>query len=64
MIRSVLAIAVIAGVATAAFAQSDPVKKRQDMMKENEAGATVLFRMTRGEVMAQFYQQPGAPAAG
>jgi len=50
MIRSFVAVAVIVAGATAVFAQSDPVKTRQNLMKENEDGATVLFRMTRGEV--------------
>jgi cytochrome c556 len=50
MIRPILvALAILAG-ATAVLAQSDPVKTRQDLMKQNEDGATVLFRMTRGEV--------------
>jgi cytochrome c556 len=50
MIRLYVAAAVIVAGATAVLAQSDPVKTRQDLMKGNEDGATVLFRMTRGEV--------------
>ena len=49
MKRALLAVAVIVAGATAVLAQSDPVKTRQELMKHNEDGATVLFRMTRGE---------------
>ena len=50
MIRSLFAAAAIIAGATAVFTQSDAVKTRQDLMKQNEDGATVVFRMTRGEV--------------
>lgn len=50
MIRPLLATAMIVLGAATALAQGEAVKSRQDVMKRSEDSATVLFRMTRGEV--------------
>jgi cytochrome c556 len=49
MIRTVLAMALVAGVAAAAVAQSDPIKERQGLMKRNGKNQGIVNRMVRGQ---------------
>lgn len=49
MIRSVLAMAIIAGAAAVAVAQSDPIEARKGLMKTNGKNQGIVNRMIRGQ---------------
>jgi cytochrome c556 len=49
MIRTVLAGLAVSLCVTAVVAQTDPVKTREDLMKQNNAHAKVLVQMMRGQ---------------
>lgn len=49
MIRPVLAVLAIVGIAGIALAQSDPIAERKALMKRNGAAAGTIAKMVKGE---------------
>jgi cytochrome c556 len=49
MIRTILAGLAVSLCVTAVVAQTDPVKTREDLMKQNSSHAKVLVQMMRGQ---------------